>query len=136
MTKKFFGFNLLELMIVLAIMGILSGLSLPIYSQHILRARRLEAEISLIKLANALEKYYFLNNTYENATLDQLNISGTVANNQYQLYIVSATHSDFSIKAVPLKRQAEEDTACASLLLDSEGNKGITGNGKLKECWS
>jgi len=133
--RKKSGFNLLELMIVLTIIGILCAISIPIYSEHMIRARRLEAEVSLIKLANALEKYFFLNNTYENATLEQLHLSEKIANEQYQLQIAAATSSGFSIKAVPLGMQAEKDVACASLTLDSEGNKGITGSDKITACW-
>ncbi len=129
------GFSLLELMIVLIIVGILSAICLPIYSEHLIRERRLEAEMNLIKLSNALEKYFLLNNTYEKATLRQLNISDKIADNQYQLQIVSATGSDFLIQAVPLNNQEKKDSLCASLLLNSEGVKQITGNGKITECW-
>lgn len=133
--QKTKGFNLIELLITLAIISILSALCLPVYSEHIIRARRLEAEINLIKLANALEKYYLLNNTYENATLNQLNFSSLIADNQYQLQIVSVNSSEFSIKAIPLKKQADEDALCGSILLNSSGNKAITGSGNISECW-
>lgn len=95
----------------------------------------MEAEIQLIKLAGALEKYYLLNNTYENATLDQLHISEIIADHQYQLQIVSTGREDFLIQAIPLDRQAEKDKTCASLSLDNTGNKGISGSGPLTECW-
>lgn len=133
--QKTNGFNLLEILIVLTIIGILSALCLPVYSEHIIRARRLEAEINLIKLANALEKYYLLNNTYENATLNQLHFSQMIANNQYQLQIVAVSSSEFSIKAEPQGKQTDKDVVCGSLLLNSSGNKGITGNSTVNECW-
>ncbi len=135
MKIKSFGFNLLELMITLSIIGLLCALCLPVYSDHFIRARRMEAEIQLIKLAGALEKYYLLNNTYENATLDQLHISEIIADHQYQLQIVSTGREDFLIQAIPLDRQAEKDKTCASLSLDNTGNKGISGSGPLTECW-
>src|SRR5579863_3525090 len=104
--KKISGFTLVELIITLAMIGILSGICLPVYSQHITHAHRLEAELSLIKLSNALEKYYLLNNTYENATFSKLNFSDITPSHHYQLHIVSTTSSDFLIKAVPLGNQA------------------------------
>ncbi|HSW69025.1 MAG TPA: type IV pilin protein [Gammaproteobacteria bacterium] len=133
--QKIAGFNLLEILITLSIIGILSILCFPIYSQHIIHARRLEAEVNLIKLANALEKYYLLKNTYENATLEELNFSKRIAGDQYDLKIVSVTSSDFLIKASPIGNQAKKDIACASLSLNSAGIKKITGTGELTECW-
>jgi type IV pilus assembly protein PilE len=133
--QKITGFNLLELMITLSIVGILFAISLPIYSEHIVREKRLEAEMNLIKLANALEKYFFLNNTYEDATLSRLNFSDKIADKQYQLQIVSATHSTFLINAIPLGNQAKKDVLCRTLSLDSVGNKKMTGSGSLAECW-
>lgn len=134
--QKYSGFNLIELMIVLIIIGILSAISFPIYSEHIIQERRMEAEMNLIKLSGALEKYFILNNTYQHATLHQLNISEKIAGNQYQLQIVSATDSDFVIKAVPLDHQAEKDSSCGNLMLDSAGVKKITGTGTFKKCWN
>lgn len=133
--QKIVGFHLLELMIVLTIISILSMICLPIYSEHLICAKRLEAETHLIQLANALEKYFFLNNTYANATLDLLHFPVIVADKQYQLQIVSATSSSFLIKAEPLGNQAKKDAMCGTLLLDSSGNKKMTGDGNLTECW-
>jgi len=129
------GFSLLELMITITIISIICVISVPIYSQHIIYAKRLEAEINLIKLASALEKYYLLNNTYQDVTLEKLRFVETIANSPYFLQIASATQTDYLIKAIPLDNQAQQDTLCASLLLDSDGNKNITGNGHLTECW-
>ncbi len=133
--QKIFGFNLIELMITLVIIGIVSAIAIPLYSQHMIHARRLQAEIQLIKLANALEQYYLLNNTYQDATLAKLGLTEDIANHQYTLHILSATMSDYLLKAIPLDRQAEQDVSCASLMLDSTGNKTISGSGTLTECW-
>src|SRR5438552_1638445 len=81
--NKSFGFYLIELLVVLAIVGILSMLALPIYSNHLIRARRLEAEMNIIKIANGLEKYFLLQNTYANITLSQLNIPEVIADHSY-----------------------------------------------------
>lgn len=134
--KKITGFNLIELMLTLSIIGILCMMGLPVYSQHLIHAKRLEAEMDLIKLANALEKYFLLNNTYEKATLGQLNIPEKTADNQYKLQIVSVSNSDYLIQALPLDQQIEKDKICGTLRLDSAGNKAITGSGSLVNCWS
>jgi type IV pilus assembly protein PilE len=129
------GFNLTELMITIAIIGIVIAIGLPVYSKHLITARRLEAETGLVQLASALEKYYLLNNTYENVTLEMLDIPEKIANNAYQVQIASATSDNFSIAATPINNQAEKDLSCATLLLDSSGKKQITGTGNASECW-
>ncbi|EKD53866.1 MAG: hypothetical protein ACD_60C00143G0008 [uncultured bacterium] len=133
--KKIHGFNLIEMMIVLIIISILSAICIPLYSEHLSHAYRLEAEINLVKLAGALETYYLLNNTYQNATLDELHFEKNIADNQYELAITSETENDFRVQAIPIHQQAERDTACGTLSLNSNGEKQISGGSPLTECW-
>lgn len=130
------GFSLLEIMIALSIIGILSVMCLPIYSEHITHANRLEAEVDLVKLANALEEYFIVHQSYKNATLEQLGISSQIVRGEYQLAITDATDFMYGIKAIPLGQQAQRDVVCASLIMDSLGKKDITGTGKLSDCWT
>ena len=125
----------MELMLALAITGILTLFSIPLYSHHVVHEKRLEAEIQLSALASALEQYYALHNSYKNATLNNLHIPEKIANNQYQLAISSQNESSFMLEAVPLDNQAKKDTSCGTLLLDSDGTKGIKGSGNILNCW-
>jgi type IV pilus assembly protein PilE len=133
--KKTPGFSLIELLITLSIISILSAMALPFYAQHIANERRLEAEMTLNKLAISLEHYYTLHNSYKDATLTNLEFNDKIAHNRYQLVIVSATDSNFELQAKPLDNQARVDLACGTLTLSSSGEKGITGWGNLTECW-
>lgn len=133
--KIIIGFSLLELMIALSIVGILSMLCLPIYSQHMTHARRLEAEVNLVKLANAMEQYFLIHQTYRFVTLSQLGFPEKIVHAQYRLMIVDATDSEYEIKVDPLDKQAQQDKKCGSLLMDSLGKRNITGSGKISECW-
>ena len=134
--RKPSGFNLFELMITIIIVSILSALAIPLYSTHLVHAKRFEAQLNLIKLAEALEQYYLIHNTYEKATLTQLNFPEKIADNKYQLVITTATVSDFSLNAIPLGKQAKKDASCGTLTLDSFGKKGIMGGGDLADCWN
>lgn len=129
------GFSLIEMLIVVAIIGILSAICIPAYSEHVLHEKRLEATLSLTKLSLALEQYYTMHNTYKTATLASLGLEDKIAHSQYQLIIASATDSDYKLEAKPLANQAIKDTQCATLTLSSSGEKGITGLGTIQDCW-
>jgi type IV pilus assembly protein PilE len=128
---KLVGFHLIELLIALTIISLLTAISLPLYSQHIAHARRLAAEVTLTKLASALEQYYTAHNSYADATLSDLSFSAVTDDGAYHLQIVDADSSQFLIEAAP--RQA--DSACANLRLNSSGEKSISGTGSVAECW-
>jgi len=128
------GFNLIEIMIVMAIISILGAFSYPLYSDYLVQARRLEAESTLTRLAVAMEQFHIENNTYENATLSALNFSETHIKNNYHLHIASA-RNDYLLSAIPLGKQAEKDNLCGTLTLNSQHQKGITGTGSSSECW-
>jgi type IV pilus assembly protein PilE len=129
------GITLLELLITLSIISILIMISLPMYTQYMTHEHRIEAEMTLEKLAASLEQYNTLNNTYQNATLQTLGIPSTIAKNTYHMDIINATDTDFFISATPSDDQAAKDPTCLTLSLNSKGEKGITGSGQINDCW-
>ncbi len=135
MMKKIVGFSLLELMIVISIVGILTAIAIPNYSQYIVREKRFEAQAMLLRLSSALENFYTQNNTYVGASLEKLDIPATCANNQYQLAITSVTGNNFLIIANPLGQQTKRDRLCGALTLNASNQEGITGAGDIRSCW-
>lgn len=129
------GFSLIELIIVLAIISILAGVAYPCYNRHLITARRTYATVALTDVAARLEQYYTQNNSYTGATLDGLGASDASYKNYYQLKITQATNDQYTISAIPLNKQAQEDADCGTLTLDQTGNKNITGSGKAEVCW-
>jgi type IV pilus assembly protein PilE len=65
--KKFTGFTLIELMITIAIIGILSTIALPVYSDYLLRSKLTEATTQLATMRVKLEQYYQDNKDYGNS---------------------------------------------------------------------
>jgi type IV pilus assembly protein PilE len=129
------GFNLIELMIVLSIVGVLLAYAIPSYIDHLTRTRRLTAETALMKMAGHMETYFAEHNSYEGATFDSLQLQEFVAENHYRLIIQEATTAHFKIAAQPQDIQAKNDARCGSLVLYSSGEKHIGGYGNLNECW-
>lgn len=129
------GITLIELLIVLTILGILSAFCIPLYSAHIAKEKRLEAALTLNKLALAMEHYYIEHMSYEEVTLEKLGFSKIIADNRYQLIIQAATENDFKLAATPLDAQAKVDSLCGTLTLNSLGEKGVTGPGQVIDCW-
>lgn len=133
--KNKIGFSLIELLVALTITGILCAISIPLYSQHIVKARRLEAAATLTNLALALEEYFTEHHSYKDATPAKLGFADKIAHEHYQLIIVAATDTNFKISAEPLAEQAIKDQECLALTLNSLGEENITGHGNWKECW-
>jgi type IV pilus assembly protein PilE len=64
--KREKGFTLIELMVVIAILGILASIALPSYSQYIQRSKRSEGTSALAEYNSKMANYYLDNNNYGN----------------------------------------------------------------------
>ena len=64
MKTKIYGFTLVELMIAVAIVGILAGVAIPSYLSYIQRSNRAEAQGALVTFANAMEQWRLHNGSY------------------------------------------------------------------------
>ena len=58
------AFTLIELMIVVAIIGIMAGIAYPAYQDSVIRSRRADAKGALMSFASAMERHFTENNSY------------------------------------------------------------------------
>lgn len=133
---KIKGFTLVELLITLAILGVLAAIAYPAYNQHVIKARRSDAQIALLDLAARMERYYAENNSYQNATLEKLHLDAATPQGFYMLVIAEAAPNTFSLLAKPVGAQATNDPLCGELTLNQLGQKSQTGTGTMQQCWN
>lgn len=120
------GFTLIEVMIVVAIIGILAAIAYPSYDEYVKRGNRTEGQAFLHDVAARQERYFSQNNEYAD-TAAKLNVSTSSETGKYTLTI--ATTDSYTLTATP----TFTDTKCGNLTLNALGVKGA--GGSVDECW-
>lgn len=153
MKNKTFGFTLIELLIAIVIVGILSAIVIPNYTEYINRSKRADAQAALLGLAQALERHYANNNTYCGAAGGAAEFStpcptasgaptifgATVPNGgtaYYNLRITALAQNTYTLQAQRTGSMASDK--CGTLTLASTGEQGIAGataGTTVAQCW-
>ena len=94
--KKFYGFSLMEVMIVVVIIGILAALAYPNLEKYLKRARQTEAKTNLSAIYTAQKIYFTLHQSYTK-DINELDLS--LAQGLYTYTIQDASTSTFKAQA-------------------------------------
>lgn len=131
------GFTMIEVMIVVAIIGVLAAIAYPSYTEHVRKTRRVDAQGAIMGLANALERYRANNGTYAGAAVpgiypDKSPLDGNAK--YYSLSLGNLTGSTYTITASRYGDQSADP--CGNFTLDQSGTRGLSGASKpLSYCW-
>lgn len=120
------GFTLIELMIVIAIIGILASIAYPSYQDSVRKARRGDAQSDLVEMASFMERAYTETNSYTDPTFEDAGISSDF----YDYTISTQTAASYTLKAVPSGVQIAD--TCGTMELTQTGQRSTTGT---PGCW-
>lgn len=129
------GFTLIELMIVVAILAILAAIAIPSYSKYSFRARRVDAQDLLTRIANAEERYYATYNHYGSLTEIGFTASATSEKGYYIVSAVTLANNSQTFVATAAAQSAQASDKCGSLRISNTGAKTWTGNENNGKCW-
>lgn len=132
------GFTLMELMIVVAIIGILAAIALPSYRLYVENTRRTAAQADMLELAQWMERRYSANFDYRDGGGNPALPFTTSPRNGNAFYDFSfnpaVARNAFSLRAVPRAMQA--DDRCGTLTLSNDGTRTATKSGAaVADCW-
>jgi len=123
--KKYEGFTLIELMIVVAIIAILAAIAYPSYTQYRIRGNRADVQSEIMQTAQRLQSYYVINHNYTSATLDNgLTSKDYPSSNAVYRIALNVNDQTWTLTATPKTTTIQSGNG--AVILNSEGQK----------CWT
>lgn len=136
------GFTLMELMITMAIIGIIAAVAYPSYIKSAYKGRRAEGKAALNLAAQTLERCYANYGLYNSGNCGEVaTLASGTASQPHQYYTIttssiSGTAYTIQAKAVSSGPQAK-DTGCTTFTLNSNGQQGsgASTTSDAGSCW-
>lgn len=141
-TKGSKGFTLIEIMITIAILGIIAAVAWPSYERYQQKSRRADGISAMLTQSANLEKCFI--NYAENLGYTHANcaITTTIESGYYTIAISNLAAETYTLTATPAGAQAG-DGECGTLSITHLGVKDVSPTniapdpvGTVKRCWS
>ncbi|WP_077047068.1 type IV pilin protein [Pseudomonas sp. KK4] len=125
------GFTLIEIMIVIAIIGIVMTIAAPSFTEYLKKGRRTEVAGLLSEQAQLLERFYSQKNLYTG-------VAGLSAGNDYYSIVPTLTDQTFLLTAVRKAGTSMATDKCGDFTITNTGVRGMvnaTAGLTTKDCW-
>ena len=125
------GFTLIEIMIVIAIIGIVITIGYPSLTEYVKKGRRAEVAGLLSEQAQMLERFYSKSNVYTGAV-------GLSTGNDYYTITPTLTDQAFLLTAVRKAGTAMAGDKCGDFTITNTGIRSMvnaTAGLTTKDCW-
>ena len=126
-ARRASGFSLIEIMVVVAVIGILAAIALPSYNEHVRKTRRAAGGACATVVAQQMERFYTANLTYEGAAADTA-VCRDNALDFYNIAVATGART-FTVTATPAGAQSGD--SCGALTVNQAGAKTPATDG----CW-
>lgn len=135
-SKSAKGFTLIEVLIVVAIVGILAAIANPIYVEYVQRGHRASAKSALMSVAQWMERAATAQGFYpaaNNVPDDLLTVEGGL----YSITIVVPQGgAAYTLTATVKAGSSQSTDKCGNFTLDQAGIRGVSGSEDDAECWN
>lgn len=139
------GFTLIELMITVAIVGILTAIALPSYSEYTRRGHRADARTGLMQAVQWLERAATATGVYPTELPNALQWKDgngvSDPGKRYDIsFVVGNSNAAFTLQAIPKKPGPQASDKCGTYTLSNTGVRGANGKtsgqaGYDASCW-